>query len=179
MASPPRIVHDLGISQKCRCTVFFIFVFAVLTYRRYILKTTVELRKTATEKLLVTTPSVLQSSQDEAPNRKGYDVMLSTPCLMRLAGNKSHKRYAVFSSNWDGDSFTYSFLLPLTTLAWRRIGYGSVVLIVGDLQKWRSTPARNLILESTFELTRGAIGELRDAEPGWSVVCCCICPLQR
>ena len=135
--------------------MFFIFVVAVLTYRRYISKTNVELRKTATQKLLAMTPSVLQSSQDEAPNRKGYDVILSTRCLVMLAGNQSHKRYAVFSSNWDGDSFKYSFLLPLTTLAWRRIGYGSVVLIVGNLQKWRSTPARNYILESTLE--QGAI----------------------
>ena len=139
----------------CGFTVFFIFVVAVFTYRQYIPKTTVELRKTATEKLFAMTPSVLQSPQDEALKRKGYDVILSTPCLVVLAGNHSHKRYAVFSSNWDGDSFTYSFLLPLTALAWRRIGYGSVVLIVGELQKWRSTPARNHILESTLE--QGAI----------------------
>ena len=136
-------------------TVFFIFVVAVLAYRRYIPKTTVELRKTATGNLFAMTPSVLRSSQDDAPKRKGYDVILSTPCLVMLAGTQSHKRYAVFSSNWDGDSFTYSFLLPLTTLAWRRIGYGSVVLIVGDLQQWRSTPTRNHILESTLE--QGAI----------------------
>ena len=72
-----------------------------------------------------------------------------------LAGNQSHKRYAVFSSNWDGDFYIYSFVLPLTTLAWRRIWYGSVVLIIGDLHQWRSTPARNHILESTLE--QGAI----------------------
>ena len=158
MVSPPRIVHGLGLRKMCGFTVFFIFVVAVvavLTYRRYIPKAIFELQKIATEKLLAMSPSALQSSQDEAPNRKGYDVILSTPCLVVLAGNQSHKRYAVFSSNWDGDSFTYSFLLPLTTLAWRRIGYGSVVLIVGDLQKWRSTPARNHILESTLE--QGAI----------------------
>ena len=155
MASPPRVVHGLGVRKMCGFTVFVIFVVAVIIYRRYITKTTVELRKTAPEKLLAMTPSALQSSQDGAPHRKGYDVILSTPCLVVLAGNQSHKRYAVFSSNWDGDSFTYSFLLPLTTLAWRRIGYGSVVLIVGDLQKWRSTPARNHILESTLE--QGAI----------------------
>ena len=155
MVSLPKKLPGLGVRKICGSSLFFILVVAVVTYRQYIPITTVLLQKTTIKKHPAIAPAVLQVSHDEASVRKDYDVILSTPCLMMLAGNQSYKRYAVFSVNWDGDSFSYSFMLPLTTLAWRRIGYGSVVLIVGNLQQWRNTPARKHILDSTLE--QGAI----------------------
>ena len=84
-----------------------------------------------------------------------YRVLVNTPCLVILAGKQSFKNYAVFSADSEDRGYTYSFLLPLTTMTWRRLGYGSVVLIVGSLQKWRDLPITNHILESTLE--QGAI----------------------
>ncbi len=34
----------------------------------------------------------------------------------------------------------YAFLLPLTALAWRRIGFGCIVLLAGDSKKWKADP---------------------------------------
>jgi hypothetical protein len=60
--------------------------------------------------------------------------------------------YAVFSSNTPtGESYRgydYAFYLPLTSLAWERIGFRSVVLIAGSRWEWNNDPALSFILES-------------------------------
>ena len=107
------------------------------------------------------TPEKLPSLNAKPDEKSGlqsssaYRVIVNTPCVVILAGNQSHKRYAVFSANSDDKDYTYAFLLPLTTMSWRRIGYGSIVLIVGRLQDWRDVPVTNYILESTLD--QGAI----------------------
>ncbi|KAI0214037.1 hypothetical protein LSAT2_000856 [Lamellibrachia satsuma] len=84
-------------------------------------------------------------------SRSAYSVIVNTRSVVVLAGRQSYKRYAVFSANSNDNDYTYSFLLPLTAMTWRRIGYGSVVVIVGNLQEWRDVPLTNHILESTLE----------------------------
>lgn len=44
-------------------------------------------------------------------------------------------------------SFDYAFYLPLTALAWERIGFRSIILIIGERCEWDSNPALSLILE--------------------------------
>ena len=46
---------------------------------------------------------------------------------------KPRRRYAVFTSSLDGNaSRNFAFNLPLTAMAWQRIGFDSVIIIVGD-----------------------------------------------
>ena len=58
--------------------------------------------------------------------------------------------YAVFCSNTpNGESYRsndYAFILPLTALAWERIGFRSIVIIVGYRCEWDNDPALSLIL---------------------------------
>ena len=159
MLSLPTIRHVIGM-----LVAILLFVTTTnLHYNRTALtgilpyRSTTHKQETTNSKIDVK-PAIFQLSHGQhavVNNQSKYALIVSTPCLVILAGKQSDTRYAVFSANWDGDSYRYSFMLPLTTMAWRRIGYGSVVLIVGNLQNWRNNPTRNYILESTLE--KGAI----------------------
>ena len=49
---------------------------------------------------------------------------------------KSGRKYAVFGSSiHDRVSTNYAFDLPLTAMAWKRIGFDSIIIIVGDPQQ--------------------------------------------
>ncbi len=54
-------------------------------------------------------------------------------------------KYAVFCANTpNGEgyrSYDYAYNLPLTALAWERIGYKSIVLIIGYRCEWENDPA--------------------------------------
>lgn len=65
----------------------------------------------------------------------------------------SSKRYfAVFDCSTPNKTshreLDYVFYLPLTVLAWQRIGFESVILILGERKDWESDPVLSLILES-------------------------------
>lgn len=68
--------------------------------------------------------------------------------------------YAVFSSSTPNrDSYRgydYAFNLPLTALAWERIGFSSIVLIIGSRNVWNNDPAFSLIL-SCLEARRATV----------------------
>ncbi len=54
---------------------------------------------------------------------------------------KSGGKYAVYScTTTQGSIMSYAYSLPLTALAWRRIGFGSIVLLIGDSRKWKTSP---------------------------------------
>ncbi|KAK2141245.1 hypothetical protein LSH36_1134g00027 [Paralvinella palmiformis] len=54
---------------------------------------------------------------------------------------KSGSKYAVFTSSLHGSEATdYGFDLPLTAMAWNRIGFGSIIIIVGDPQRHKRKP---------------------------------------
>jgi len=65
-----------------------------------------------------------------------------------------NRKYAVYSttSNGDSESLSFIFLLPLTALAWKRIEYDSVVIIVGSYADWNSEPLLLMILSSVRKL---------------------------
>lgn len=58
--------------------------------------------------------------------------------------------YAVFCSNTPNGmsyrTYDYAYNLPLTALAWERIGFKSVALIIGSRCEWENDPALNLVL---------------------------------
>ena len=46
---------------------------------------------------------------------------------------KTSQKYAVFSSSvFDEESLHYLFSLPLTALTWKRLGFGCLILLIGD-----------------------------------------------
>lgn len=44
--------------------------------------------------------------------------------------------------------FDYAFYLPLTVLAWKRIDFESLILIIGERKDWRSHPALSYVLDT-------------------------------
>lgn len=65
--------------------------------------------------------------------------------------NRIERRFAVFGcSTPEQDShrgFDYVFYLPLTVLAWQRIGFESIVLIIGEKSEWRVHPILSYVLD--------------------------------
>ena len=68
----------------------------------------------------------------------------------------TQQRFAVFSCATPSINghrgFDYAFYLPLTTLAWQRIGFQSIILIIGNRQDWLNRPELSYVLQSLYEL---------------------------
>lgn len=63
------------------------------------------------------------------------------------------KKYAVFSATTEGrNSLSYIFYLPLTAFAWKRIGFDSIVIIVGSKDDWDSDPLFYHVLSAVLRL---------------------------
>jgi len=80
------------------------------------------------------------------------------------------RKYAVFSTTSAGnaESLGFIFLLPLTALAWKRIGFDSVVMIARSSNVWLSNPLLYTVLNSVRELD--AIVVFLDVHPVNSVM---------
>ena len=72
-------------------------------------------------------------------------------CSQKLSSQtsqKGRKGYAVFSSTTPGPQddpmtdgrrrYNYAFNLPLTVLSWSRLGFGSIVVLVGQESEWKT-----------------------------------------
>ena len=56
-------------------------------------------------------------------------------------------RYAVYSATADNPAgLGFLFLLPLTAMTWRRVGFGSVILLVGSWERYLA----NKLIEVRF-----------------------------
>ena len=80
------------------------------------------------------------------------------------------QKYAVFSttSASNEESRGFIFVLPLTALAWKRIGFNSVVIVVGSSDLWNSDPLLYTVLTSLRQLDASVI--FLDAHPTNSVM---------
>ena len=57
-------------------------------------------------------------------------------------------KYVVFSTTTDSrGSISFIFYLPLTVLAWKRVQFDSVVIIVGSRVTWNSDPLLSFVWE--------------------------------
>jgi len=89
----------------------------------------------------------------------------------QMLGNiRPNRKYAVFSTTSlrNEESLGFIFLLPLTVLAWKRIGFDSVVIIVGSVNLWNSDPLLHAVLTSVRELDATVI--FLDVHPTNSVM---------
>ena len=91
--------------------------------------------------------STSTSNQEPQP----YDTATVPVMLGKIDPNR---RYAVFSTTSVGneESRGFIFLLPLTALAWKRIGFDVVVIIVGSPDLWNSDPLLYTVLTSLRRL---------------------------
>ena len=76
------------------------------------------------------------------------------PAPVILGTVNPNRKYAVFSTTSAGDqeSVGFLFLLPLTALAWKRVGFDSVIIIVGSQNVWNSDPLLFSVLERVRSL---------------------------
>jgi len=81
-----------------------------------------------------------------------------------------NRKYAVFSttSAKNAESLGFIFMLPLTALAWKRIGFYSIVIIVGSENVWNSDPLLYTVLTSVLKLD--AVVIFLDVHPANSVM---------
>jgi len=77
-----------------------------------------------------------------------------TNAPMMLGEIDPNRKYAVFSttSTKNVESLGFMFMLPLTALAWKRIGFYSIVIIVGSENVWNSDPLLYTVLTSVRKL---------------------------
>jgi len=101
-----------------------------------------------------------------------YDITMPE----MLGQINSNRRYAVFSttSAKHADSLGFIFMLPLTALAWKRIGFDSVVIIVGSEDLWNSDPLLYMVLSSLRHLD--AVVIFLNVHPANSVMVSQVCP---
>ena len=58
-----------------------------------------------------------------------------------IKGNLTGTRFAIYSGSLQvgiSEKYKYAYSLPLTAMAWRRIGYSSIVILVGSENEWIS-----------------------------------------
>jgi hypothetical protein len=83
-----------------------------------------------------------------------YTAFLSSP-YFRV--EDSSRRFAVFSCATPEKlntrrGFDYAFYLPLTVLAWQRIGFESIIVIIGERSEWQSHPVLSHVLDTLERL---------------------------
>ena len=85
-----------------------------------------------------------------APRHAGY----SAPGLTVIGEIHPKNKYAIFGCTLQttGNVYQYAFPLPLTALAWNRIGYKSIVVLVGRKDVWTGKPQAKLIVDKLLEL---------------------------
>jgi len=79
------------------------------------------------------------------------------------------KKYAVFSttSARNAETLKCIFLLPLTAMAWKRIGFASIIMIIGSENVWNSDPLLYTVLTNARQLD--AVVIFLDVHPSNSV----------
>jgi hypothetical protein len=86
------------------------------------------------------------------------DPLYGTTKIYKESKRVEPVKYVVFcTSTPNGEShrsYDYAYNLPLTALAWERIGFKSIVPIIGSRCEWENDPALRLIL-SRLEERRG------------------------
>jgi len=101
------------------------------------------------------TAMVFIATYNSQPSKQVHHYTRDTSLAPVVLGRiNTNRKYAVFSTTSFGDqkSIGFLFLLPLTALAWKRIGFDSVVIIVGSQNVWNSDPLLFSVLASVRSL---------------------------
>jgi hypothetical protein len=87
------------------------------------------------------------------------DELMVDGTVIGAVKSSSYKSYAVFSTTIDDtpESANFLFLVPLTVIAWKRIGFGSIVVFVGPANKWYEDKTVELVLSRIRQLDAVAV----------------------
>ena len=78
------------------------------------------------------------------------DVMSGATVLGEINPNRT---YAVFSTTTENrEALNFIFLLPLTALAWKRVGFDCVVIVVGPVDAWNADDLYHFVLSAVRQL---------------------------
>lgn len=113
-----------------------------------------------------TTITIIDDTPDDVPlrvnNQKNWrgrqveEERNDGPIITPSSSQQQQRRFAVFSCATPNRNshrgFDYAFYLPLTVVAWRRIGFESLVLIVGDKVEWQNDPILSYVLDNLQNL---------------------------
>jgi sensor domain CHASE-containing protein len=88
-----------------------------------------------------------------------FDELISDGIVIGAIDSSSNKSYAVFSTTVDDtqESRNFLFLVPLTVLAWKRIGFGSIVVFVGSANMWYEDTAVRFVFSQVRQLNAIAV----------------------
>jgi len=91
-----------------------------------------------------------------------YDVKTAPVMFGEI---RPDRKYAVFSTTSTGnaESLGLIFMLPLTAMAWKRIGFHSVIIVVGSANVWNSDTLLYTVFNSVRNLD--AVVIFLDAHP--------------
>lgn len=94
---------------------------------------------------------ILSDKEEDNSQDQNIDPLMDGVVIL---GNVSATRkYAVFSTTTENrDSLSYIFYIPLTILAWKRVGFDSVVIIVGAKDEWDADPLLYHVLSTARHL---------------------------
>jgi len=81
-----------------------------------------------------------------------YYPNLLSPSSNTITTPRIKRRFAVFGCSTPEKNshrgFDYVFYLPLTVLAWQRIGFESIILIIGEKKEWQVHPILSYVLDN-------------------------------
>ncbi len=70
---------------------------------------------------------------------KALESFNASTVYIRTLPNNNHTKFATFGFTTPGtEDYFYAFNAPLAVRAWKRIGYDSIVFIVGESKEWRT-----------------------------------------
>ena len=95
--------------------------------------------------------AVGQAKSDEDDALADTDDVMSGAVV--LGEVSADRMYTVFSTTTENrDALNFVFLLPLTALAWKRVGFDSIVVIVGPVDVWNSDELFHFVLSAVRQL---------------------------
>jgi hypothetical protein len=81
-----------------------------------------------------------------------YYPNLLSPSPNTITTPRIKRRFAVLGCSTPEKNshrgFDYVFYLPLTVLAWQRIGFESIILIIGEKREWQVHPILSYVLDN-------------------------------
>lgn len=111
--------------------------------------------KVAVSKQSSTTPTDISLEPDDDDDDDADDRTIDETMegVVIIGSVNASRKYAVFSTTTEErNSLSYIFYLPLTAFAWKRIGFDSIVIIVGAKDQWQSDPLFSLVLSAVIRL---------------------------
>lgn len=106
------------------------------------------------DKLPVTNARSVDAAENESQTLQSLTQPRPSSLISPVIDNR---RFAVFSCSTPEKKkshrgYDYAFYLPLTALAWKRIGFESIVLIIGEKSEWKNNSVLSHVVDTLESL---------------------------